>query len=106
VNRRGFFKSLLGAAVGIACGEELAELLEPRKLIMLPPAGGWPASAFTWTDYYGEDLATIVRRAFVPKMVIQLYESSPLIADLLKNSQPSFGKTWEQNGLNRILLSE
>ncbi len=39
----------------------------------------------------GAELQYITRRAFVPKMVVQLYNSSPLIAAMLSNSQPASG---------------
>jgi len=39
----------------------------------------------------GNELSYVVRRAFVPKLVVQLYNSSPLLAALLANSQPASG---------------
>ena len=37
----------------------------------------------------GGELENIVRRAFVKKLVVQLYNTSPLTAALLGNSQPA-----------------
>lgn len=40
---------------------------------------------------YGNELAAVTRRAFVPKMVVQIYNNSPLIAALLANAQTASG---------------
>ena len=37
------------------------------------------------------ELTAVTRRAFVPKLVVQLYNSTPLLAALLANSQPASG---------------
>ena len=37
------------------------------------------------------ELSYVTRRAFIPKMVVQIYQSSPLIAALLANSQTASG---------------
>lgn len=37
------------------------------------------------------ELTYITRRAFVPKLVVQLYNSSPMQANLLANAQPAYG---------------
>lgn len=47
------------------------------------PAGG--------VGSLGQELQYITRRAFVPKLVVQIYNSSPLAAALLANSQPASG---------------
>lgn len=39
----------------------------------------------------GQELQYVVRRAFVKKLVVQLYNTSPLVAALLANSQPASG---------------
>ncbi len=39
----------------------------------------------------GQELQYVTRRAFVPKMVVQIYNSSPTIAAFLANSQPAAG---------------
>lgn len=39
----------------------------------------------------GQELQYVVRRAFVPKLVVQLYNMSPLAAALIANSQPASG---------------
>ena len=41
LTRRGFFGLLAGAAAGVAISDELADMLSPRKTIILPPAGVW-----------------------------------------------------------------
>ena len=40
---------------------------------------------------YGNELAAVTRRGFVPKMVVQIYQSSPVIAALLTQAQPCSG---------------
>lgn len=37
------------------------------------------------------ELTAVTRRAFVPKLVVQLYNASPFIAGLFANSQPAYG---------------
>jgi hypothetical protein len=37
------------------------------------------------------ELTAITRRAFIPKMVVQIYNSSPLLACLIANNQPASG---------------
>jgi hypothetical protein len=39
----------------------------------------------------GTELSYVTRRAFVPLMVVQLYNSSPTLASLLANSQTAYG---------------
>lgn len=39
----------------------------------------------------GQELQYVTRRAFVKKLVVQLYNTSPLVAALLANSQPATG---------------
>jgi hypothetical protein len=40
---------------------------------------------------YGQELNAVTRRAFVPKMVVQIYNSSPAIAAFLANAQTASG---------------
>jgi hypothetical protein len=47
------------------------------------PAGG--------VGSIGAELNYVVRRAFVPKLVVQLYNSSPFAAAMIANSQPASG---------------
>lgn len=39
----------------------------------------------------GTELSYITRRAFIPKMIVQIYNTSPLMAALLANAQPAGG---------------
>jgi len=39
----------------------------------------------------GTELTYITRRAFVPKMVVQIYNNTPLLGNLIGNSQPAMG---------------
>ena len=39
----------------------------------------------------GQELQYVVRRGFVKKLVVQLYNTSPLAAALIANSQPASG---------------
>ena len=48
--------------------------------------GIMPASGAIATE-----LTYITRRAFVPKMVVQIYNNSPTMASLLGNAQPAYG---------------
>jgi len=54
----------------------------------MPIGGGiLPASG---TNQYNE-LTYVTRRAFIPKLVVQIYNSTPLMAALIANSQPASG---------------
>jgi len=39
----------------------------------------------------GNELVAVTRRAFIPKMIVQIYNTSPLIAALLANAQTAYG---------------
>jgi len=39
----------------------------------------------------GNELVAVTRRAFIPRLVVQLYKSSPLLGLLLKNAQRAKG---------------
>ncbi|NBW12746.1 MAG: phage major capsid protein [Caulobacteraceae bacterium] len=53
------------------------------------PIGGGIIPA-TGTSQYNE-LTYVTRRAFIPKLIVQLYNSTPLLAALLANSQTASG---------------
>jgi len=54
----------------------------------MPIGGGiLPASG---SSQYNE-LTYVTRRAFIPKLVVQLYNSTPLMAALIANSQTASG---------------
>lgn len=56
MNRRGFLRGALGAAVGVVAGAELVEALTPSRTIFLPPRGGW----FSGLDLaYGSDVTSL-----------------------------------------------
>ena len=78
ITRRQFFTRALATVPAVALAPSvIAELLEelaPTRTIILPPAQGWP------------ELAEIVRRAFLPQMVLQIYKTNPLMRTLLENT--------------------
>src|SRR5574339_458198 len=39
----------------------------------------------------GDELTYLTRRAFIPRMIVQIYKSSPLISALLANAQMASG---------------
>lgn len=43
MNRRRFLTRALASVPVVVAGEQLVELLAPRKTIFLPPRGGWTA---------------------------------------------------------------
>jgi hypothetical protein len=53
------------------------------------PIGGGIVPVSTSTQY--TELTYVTRRAFIPKMVVQLYNSTPLMAALIANSQSASG---------------
>lgn len=81
MNRRSFLAGLLAAPIAaVAIRLHLAP--PPPVLPDIPIAGALPA------DWEMEsELSYVVRRAFVTKLVQQLYNTSPLIAELLANAK-------------------
>ena len=53
------------------------------------PIGGGIVPATGSTQY--TELTYVTRRAFIPKLVVQLYNSTPLMAALIANSQTASG---------------
>ena len=43
------------------------------------------------TGSIANELTAVTRRAFVPKLVVQIYNSTPLLASLIANAQPATG---------------
>lgn len=48
LTRRQFLTRALAAIPVIAAGEQLAELLLPKRTIFLPPRGGWRPHVIKW----------------------------------------------------------
>lgn len=95
MNRRDFFKRFSAVPIAAALAPVLAEelLLKYRqaglsRTIFLPPRGGWSWMGYNYslTDGYYEDvnLVEITRAAFVPKMVNEIYQSSPIMDLIIK----------------------
>lgn len=96
LTRRGFLKRALGLSVGVVAGVDLAELLAPTRTIFLPPRGGWllrwpdmapaPDMMFTRVGVVSqwEELAAVTRADFIPRMVTQIYDTSPLLIRLIE----------------------
>jgi hypothetical protein len=80
MNRRQFLTRALASIPVVALAPtviaELLEELAPARTIMLPPAEGWPELT---------SLEEIARRAFLPKLIKQLYETSPLMRQMMLN---------------------
>ncbi len=72
MNRRGFLAGLLSIPVAVAAGDLL---WVPGKKIITYPSPGFYSLA--------DEIAAITRSAFTPKMVVQIYKTSPLYAALL-----------------------
>jgi len=73
----------VGASAGII-HSNIGDL--PLILGVVFGTGIMPASGAIATE-----LTYITRRAFVPKMVVQIYNNSPTMASLLANAQPAYG---------------
>jgi hypothetical protein len=95
VNRRQFLTRAIAAVPAVTLAPtviaELLEELAPARTIILPPAMGWVSS---------REIAEITARAFVPKLIAQIYATSPLLQALLANSTVRTGGLV----LNRIPL--
>lgn len=73
----------VGAAAGILPHDQGTL---PLFLGVVFGTGIMPASGAIATE-----LTYITRRAFVPKLVVQIYNNSPTMASLLANAQPAYG---------------
>src|SRR2546430_7817885 len=66
--------------------------------VLHDPTGGVPlllgvvfgTGVMPATGAIATELTYITRRAFVPKLVVQIYNNSPTIASLLANAQPAY----------------
>jgi hypothetical protein len=77
LTRRGFLAGLASIPVAVAAGDLL--WLPGQKIISLPPAP-------VWVDITDE-IQFIVRRAFVPKIVQQVFNTSPVMAALISEQR-------------------
>lgn len=67
--------------------------------VLHDPTGGLPlllgvvfgTGVMPATGAIATELTYITRRAFVPKLVVQIYNNSPTMASLLANAQPAYG---------------
>jgi hypothetical protein len=89
LSRRGFLTAMAAIPVAAALPEHLVEALAPSRRIFLPAAP-------VIIDYSAE-LAAVVRRAFVPRLITQLYASSPLMAQLIKQRQHEEWASMDRN---------
>jgi len=78
MTRRQFLTRALAAVPVVMATPALIEALTPTRTIFLPPAGGWVTAE--------EEISYIIRRAFTAKLVMQIYNTSPLTRALLVNS--------------------
>ncbi len=79
---------ILGAVALSAAG---VMHLDPRDLIYMGLAGVVTGTGIIPSGAVATELTAVTRRAFVPKLVVQLYNASPFIAGLFANSQPAYG---------------
>jgi hypothetical protein len=84
VNRRGFLGLLAGAAAGAVAAPVVEvpdwELWVPgKRMYFLPPR-------YLWQGALANELAYITRMYFVPKLIVQMYNNSPLMERLLERS--------------------
>lgn len=87
MNRRGFLKSCLalGAAPMIVRADSLMKLVPfDTGIITLDYSIVMNPIPQTFIE---EELAEITRRAFVPKMIVQIYNNSPMMAAFLREKQ-------------------
>ena len=75
LTRRQFLTRALAAVPVVMATPALIEALTPTRTIFLPPAGGWLTA--------NEEMSYIIRRAFVGKLVANIYNTSPLTRALL-----------------------
>ena len=76
MNRRGFIRGLV-AFVAAPAIVRVTSLMPVRAFIddgtLMPAYGG----------IYGE-LTAVVRRAFIPRVIVQIYTASPLLIDMIE----------------------
>lgn len=82
-SRRSFLLGL-GATLVAAPAVVRAASLMPVRGVILPVDWRYAVRAAN-VDY--EELTAITRKAFVPRLLVQVYESSPLLAELLVRAE-------------------
>ena len=90
MNRRGFLKFVAAALPAATLSAEMLEYLAPRPTIFLPPCvipsiGSWTHFNEPSTELF-ELLQEITRKAFVPHMVANIRNTSPLLSALIRNA--------------------
>lgn len=91
MNRRGFLQACLAACVApaIVRADALMRVIPNDELIFTATSIDWTISlepdlrVAPEFDSLGEELAYITRRSFVPELVAQIYNTSPLLAALI-----------------------
>lgn len=83
MNRRGFLKAILAA--GVAPAFVGSGVLMPVRSLWLPNDVVLDADEFAAAYNMGvaEELQSVMRRAFVPRMIVQLYKNSPTLSGLV-----------------------
>lgn len=77
MNRRGFLAALLSSPIAAAgIPKAIAAIAAPD------PVYQYVEQQFM----YGSELGEIIRRSFVPKLIAQSYATSPLLKQLMRNS--------------------
>lgn len=88
MNRRGFLQSCLAlcAAPAIVRVDSLMRMV-PTDTVVISGIAGEDLWAHAHPQNIMEELAYITRRAFVPKLVVQIYNQSPVLMMLNKNAE-------------------
>lgn len=89
MKRRGFLAALLAAPVAaVAIRVGLApKPPELPRFVAVEDTGPIMSNGTVWEEWGGDsaELAEIIRKAFVPKMVTSLYDTSPVLRALMEN---------------------
>jgi hypothetical protein len=79
-SRRSFLRGLGATLIAAPAVVRAASLMPVRGIVQ-----DWrPVVRASSIDY--AELAAVTRRAFVPRLLVQVYESSPLLAEMLRRA--------------------
>lgn len=86
IERRSFLRGLgafMAAPAIVYAGNLMPVKALPANLMHISEVGFWEDGDMTYAAFDPRELAAITRRAFVPRLQVQIYQSTPLLRAIL-----------------------